>query len=289
MRDKQIAMSESELAEIGGRFFEYLGYNLYPEVVIPNFNGRPDYIGVKGSLVAAFEYKKSLGFNVLEQLTRWHSEYVQALNSEYMDESKKGIPHLLIAVTQKPNSHSSRSRLKQEIIDQYRLGHFEISKLASAYCHRRDRENIPDGQVYSYYESSYKLHQGGFEYELREITAPRIQTGSRRTAHRIALHLNPDMKIGQAGTSGAQGGYMTPFRRTMLKVKNVLERGGDWLMTDILEVVNNELGGHHYCSDTSARSGISKLIEELEIGTKVNEYPPKYRLFSRTLTPRKDT
>ena len=267
-------MTETEIALIIGMYFEQKGWDMYPEVVLPNFNGRPDYISVKQELCMVVECKTSLTYPVIEQLTRWHHEWNQAEESEYQSTDGKGIPHLLVAVTER--SSSLFPPLKKELMERYRIGYYTV-----------DRREYPKDWYSSHHkEGVFESHGhdggvcyfGDYQWTVSEKVVPKIQPGSRRTAHHIIEHLNHDMKQGIAGSSGALGEYMTPFKRTMSKVKTVLERGGDWHITKILEVINNELGGHHYCSDRSAYGGISKFITELGIGEKVSDYPPKYKI-----------
>lgn len=280
---KQIPMTEAELAEVAECFFASKGWDLYPEAVIPNFNGRPDHLGVKmKTLTAAFEYKRSLTYPVIEQLTRWHHEMTAAINSKYMDESTKAIPHLLLAVCQRGNNGTKFAPLKQELLERYRIGYYEISKVKGVRDFRRATRDLKDKEVFCEHDK-LQLWIGDCEYQFYEVIPPKIQAGSRQTAHNIIKHLNLDMKMGCAGTTGLSNAYMTPFKRTLRKVQTVLERGGEWHIDTILQVVNKELGGHHYCSDASAKNGICKFLEDQKIGIKVYDYSPTYILWTEAL------
>lgn len=278
MIEKQIPMTEEELADVAACFAQAKGWDLYPEVVLPNFGGRPDHIGLKSQeLVAAFEYKRSLTYPVIEQLTRWHHEMARAINSPHTDERHKGIPHLLIAVCQKPNSRQQFTDLKRALLTQYRLGYYEISKVKGFRDGRRATAELKDREVFTEL-GSLKLWIGDNEYQFYEEISPKIQAGSRRTAHNIIKHLNEDMKMGVAGLTGQADTYMTPFKRSMEKVRQVLERGGEWHVNKIIDCINSEMGGHHWGNDKSAKTGICNFIEKRGIAERARSYGPVYRL-----------
>lgn len=274
MKKKIPKMTETEIAHIVGMYFEQKGWNMFPEVVLPNFYGRPDYVSVKQELCMVIECKTSLTYPVIEQLTRWHHQWGQAEKSKYGTTDGMGIPHLLIAVTERSNSLFPP--LKKELMERYRIGYYTIER-----CEYRKEwysSLYKEGVFECYGHDGGVCYYGDYKWTVKEQVIPKIQHGSRQTAHHITKHLNEDMKQGVAGSSGSLGEYMTPFKRTMNKVKTVLERGGEWHISKILEVINTELGGHHYCSDSSASGGISKFITELGIGEKVSDYPPKYKI-----------
>lgn len=279
MANKQKKMQETEIAEVAQMFFEQRGWDMYPEVVLPNFNGRPDIVGEKMEKCLVVECKGSLTYPVLEQLTRWHHDWKSAEESEYRTTENRGIPHLLVAFTER--GKGSFPDLKKEILDRYRIGYYSI-----------EREAHPDKWLSDYYikqgrklgvfedhSCQYDMYYKNYRWIVREEISPKIQHGSRRSAHNILKHLNKDMKVGIAGSTGKDGAYMTPFKRTMNKVNTVLERGGVWHIQHIVEAINKDLGGHHYCSDSSAKGGISKFIIELKIGVKTCDYAPKYELY----------
>lgn len=265
MAEKKAKMLETEIAEIAQMFFEQLGWDMYPEVVIPNFNGRPDLVGEKMEMCAVVECKKSLTYPVLEQLSRWQLDWQSAEDCQYQTTEGKGIPHLLIAFTER--SRGGNSPLKQELLDRYRLGHYSVDREyhSDDAFHQWHREEDEIGR-FTNSAFIYTMQYKNYRWTVREEIAPKIQHGSRRSAHNILKHLNKDMKMGVAGATGKEGAYMTPFKRTMNKVQRVLERGGVWHIHNIVDVINKEMGGHHYSSDSAARRGVSKFIVELGMG-----------------------
>ena len=104
-KNKIPKLKETEIAEIAQMFFEQQGWDMFPEVVLPNFNGRPDLIGIKETLCSVVECKQSLTYPILEQLTRWHHDWNEAKESEFLNTDNKGIPHLLIAFTEHGSTH----------------------------------------------------------------------------------------------------------------------------------------------------------------------------------------
>ena len=81
--DKAIAMTEVEIAEVGQMFFEQKNWDLFPEVVLKGFNGRPDFIAKRHQLCAAIECKKTLSYPVIEQLTRWRHDRDERIGNKY--------------------------------------------------------------------------------------------------------------------------------------------------------------------------------------------------------------
>tara|TARA_Y100001956_G_scaffold78219_1_gene89664 strand:+ start:2005 stop:2946 length:942 start_codon:yes stop_codon:yes gene_type:complete len=273
---KQDKMQETEIAEIARRFFSQKGYKLYPEVTTDIFPGRPDWVAVKETICAVVECKSSLSYGVIEQLARWPI-YVGAMqDSEYVrNKDKYGIPHLLIAFTGEGGS-SRMADLKEEILKQYRIGYYVVKREPCDFeWYKRSsyRRGIKEGDFHSMCDTIHECFLDGFRYTVTERMSPRIQPGSRHTAHNIISQLNDDMMIGQAGAAGGQGTYMTPFKRTMVKVRDILAKGGEYHISEIITRLNNDFGGHHYSSDSSATSSLPALIEKLEVGVR-SETPP---------------
>ncbi len=259
-------LTEEEIAEVANVFFTQKGWNLFPEVVIPVFGGRPDLMGVKESLCMAIEAKASLTYPVLEQLTRWHRTVNEAKDSSYLDETQYGIPHLLVAVSAR--GKNSIQGLKADIIAQYRIGYYEISYEGTSW---RDQKDIPfDNHGYGDID--------GHRWRVHEVVSPKIQPGSRRSADKIMRHLQEDMKIGVAGSTGAKGAYMTPFKRTLNKAVKVLENRGECHISVMVDLINSRMGGHHYANDASAKAGIAKFLLQFDLATKPEEHMPVYRL-----------
>ncbi|GAB6264288.1 hypothetical protein [Photobacterium sp. R1] len=274
MSNKPLQMSEEEMARVGAIFFKAQGWELFPEVDIPIFPGRPDHVGLRGEMVSVIEYKKSLTYEVLEQLTRWHHHFEDASERH---ENQRGVPHLLIAVSQRLLRPRPFSRLKRDLMTRYRLGYYEIEKRLDIRHGRR--AEFPEGVVYKDHGHNYVFFNE-HRYELFENIPPRLQQHSRATANRIKQHLNQDMKMGTPGVTGQKNAYMSEFKRTMEKVRTVLERGGDWHIDTIIDVINSELDGHHYCSYSSAKSGITAFITKMNIGVKLYDNRPVYRLWT---------
>ena len=263
---KSRKVSEEELASVAECYFAAKGWDLYPEVVLDIMGGRADFIGKRNGLCMVAECKRALSYPVLEQLTRWHHEMASAIQSKYADESKKAIPHLMYAVVHRSGAITP---LKQEIIDRYRIGVLEISLEEHQGWSRNQKEGSFDDLGYGYVN--------GIRWRVHETFAPKIQHGSRRTAHRIIEKLDPDMKCGVPGSSGKCGDYMTPFKRTIRRATAVLDRGGDWHISLLVREINESLGGHHYSSDVVARNCISKFLVEQGIAERIDSSRPIFR------------
>ncbi|WP_196160976.1 hypothetical protein [Reinekea sp. G2M2-21] len=257
--------TEEELASAADRYFQSKAWSTYPEVVTPIFNGRPDLVCIKQQLVMVAEVKVSLTYPVIEQLTRWRHEMQKATTSAFQDETNKAIPHLLYAVVGKAGRLSD---LKHEILKQHRIGVLEITAEATPEWameyHQRDSRIDTFG--YSYFE--------GCRWRFNELLPARIQHGSRQTAHRIIEHLNPDMRCGSAGASGRKGGHMTPFRRTMNKVVEIINSKGELHISYIVEELNDRMGGHHYTSDKVASAQIAKFLVKLDLAKRIDSSRP---------------
>lgn len=262
-------LTEEELASAASVFFESKGWKLYPEVVLKSFGGRVDIVGVKQKLTAAIECKTTFSYPVLEQITRWRHEYQAALESEYADESIKGLPHLLYVVV---GHVGSLSLLKQEILQRHRIGLIEISVERGGGLYR---SNVKNEGVFD--DMGYAVI-GQDRWRVQEHIHPKIQVGSRRAAHNISSYLCEDMLEGSAGAPGSKGAYVTPFRRTINKAKRVLEGGGEFHIAKIIEIINKDMEGHHYINDASAKGGISKFLVEFGIAERVDDYRPVFTL-----------
>lgn len=263
MADK---FTEEEMAAVAESYFASKGWSVFPEVVIPHFGGRVDIMATKGALCAAIECKTNFSYTVLEQLIRWKYEYESYVNSEYADESVKGIPHLLYAVV---GGSRIVSDLKKEILQNNRIGLIHASVERDSGWRKKNKSSLFDDYGYAII--------GNDRWHFDEVISPKIQVGSRKTASRIVMHLNEDMKVGIAGSSGSKGAYMTPFKRTMNKAKSVIDRGGEWHISNIISVINSELSGHHYINDSSAKAQIAKFLVELEMAEKVYDMRPVFK------------
>lgn len=218
---------------------------------------------------------------MIEQLARWPIYVGEIKNSEYIkNKDKYGIPSLLIAFTGEGGSFRMAD-LKEAILRDYRIGYFVVKKEPDDFewvRERMARRGVKEGEFYTLCDTIYECYMNGFRYTVTERLAPKIQPGSRSTAHKIMEQLNDDMMIGNAGAVGGQGNYMTNFKRTMVKVRDVLAKGGEFHITEIISIVNKDMGGHHYCSDSSATSSLTGLIEKLEVGVRSKKAPYKFTL-----------
>lgn len=107
-------LKETEIAEVAKMYFEQRGWDLFPEVVLKGFSGRPDFIGKKHSLCSAIECKQTLSYPVIEQVTRWRHDRDECLERGYTSAGIKPIPHLLITFT--GGNNKPLALLKKEIL-----------------------------------------------------------------------------------------------------------------------------------------------------------------------------
>ncbi|MCG9657623.1 hypothetical protein [Vibrio mediterranei] len=263
----EVIKDEAEIADVAKVFLELNNWSLYPEVVIDLFNGRPDYVCVKNeSLCQVVECKKTLSYPVIEQLVRWQidAEKRKQWHSQGY-EHRIAIPHLLTAFVSRTNGRISD--LKQLILEQHRIGVFSIAKRPSI----RTLNKTDEPYFSTSSEDYWSLVWGDFEYTIRQEVAPKIQCGSRKTAHLIIESLDDDMRCAQAGVKGGETDYMTPFKRTMNRVRKVLSDGKERHIQHIIEDIR-PLGGHHYCSDKVAMSSIAKFLDKFEIAKRTKDY-----------------
>lgn len=259
--------SEAEIAEVAKVFLELNNWELYSEVVIDLFNGRPDYIGVKNkSLCQVIECKKTLSYPVIEQLSRWQidaekrREWIRAGS-----DARVAIPHLLTAFVARTSG--GVSGLKCHILSQFRIGVYSIEKREN--MRTRDRRTNPYFETCS--DQFWNLVWGEHEYNIREEIAPKIQVGSRRTAHQIIESLRDDMKNVKAGVTAGQTDYMTPFKRTMNRVEMLMADGKERHIQHIINEIK-PLGGHHYLNDKVAMARIAHFIDKFEMANRTRKH-----------------
>lgn len=261
-------LTEALLAKIIAVYFKQKGWDLFPEVVLQWFSGRPDYVGVKGELVSAIECKKSLSYEVFEQLFRWRHFFDNTAHLEAV----KGIPHLLIAATFRAKN-GQLSDFKAHLLKSNRFGYLSVSYDGPSF-----RNEGCALKIISQYDDHMSFTLDGHDWTVREEVSPKIQFGSRQTAARIINHLDQDMKRATAGVSGKVGAnYSTPFRRTLMKAVAVLEEHGECHIQHIVKHINQSHGGHHYSNDASARGSIAKFLREFQIAESVGGLP-KFKL-----------
>ena len=276
-------MKETEIAEIAKMYFEQRGWNLFPEVVLKGFSGRPDFVAKKQSLCGVIECKQTLSYPVIEQVTRWRHDRDESLDTGY-NVGIKPIPHLLITFT--GGNNKPLASLKKEILESHRIGFYEVNRnpypddyLRGNSYKPRNPYNAKAPELGRFYDRGFDSSHcqwKNFEWTVKEVVAPKLQEGSRKTADLILKQLNDDMKSAIAGASGREGSYMTPFKRTMAAVDHILKKGGKYHIVDIMNALHEDYGGHHYSSDRTARSSIPKFIVELGIGHKVCDAPPLF-------------
>ncbi|OEE38289.1 hypothetical protein A1QO_02610 [Vibrio genomosp. F10 str. ZF-129] len=259
--------NEAEIADVAKVFLELNGWYLYPEVVIDLFNGRPDYIGVKNSLCQTVECKKSLTYPLIEQLARWQIDADK--RKEWQEKSsiqrEIAIPHLLVAFVS--FSSARVSDLKKLLLKQYRIGVYSISKRMNL----RTLNRVETPYICSADCHFWTLVWGDYEYTIRLEVPPKIQHGSNATAHRIINSLNEDMRGAQSGVRSCDTNYMTPFKRTMNRVRKVLSDGKERHIQTIINDIR-PLGGHHYCSDQVASNSITKFIDKFDIAIRTKDH-----------------
>lgn len=260
-------LTEALLAKIVALYLKARGWDLYPEVVLSWFNGRPDYIGMKDSLVMAVECKKTLSYEVIEQLYKWRH-----LNKDaQIADSVKGIPHLLVAASFVTKG-SKLPELKAQMLKSNRFGYLTVRHEYESW------RDLAEGDIIHSYENQMSIVHDGHVWRVAEAVTAKIQPGSRLTASRVASQLDPDMKRATAGLSGKSGGnYSTPFRRTLMKAVAVLETRGSCHLQTIVDDINKLHGGHHLSTDASAKQSISKFLREFQIAEAANGYP-EFRL-----------
>lgn len=257
-------MTEAELAEVAKLYYERNGWNMFPEVCFQNFSGRPDWIGRKNNLAMVVECKLNLNFSVLEQLTRWCCSNWQKSNV-FDGKRNMGIPHVLVAFVTSWGDHSF---LKESIINEHGIGVIIVDKRFNRY------DDDGEGPVF---KKDGRLEWGKYYYSFYENKSPKIQPGSRKTAHRLLEHLNDDMKVATSGVKTGESLLITPFRRTMNRVYSVMKPNKSYHIEHLLQMIV-EHGGHHYSSDKNAANGIiAGLRREDRVENSV-DYGPWFKL-----------
>ncbi|MFY0990924.1 hypothetical protein [Halomonas sp. C05BenzN] len=228
------AMTETEIAAVADQWLRQHHWETYPEVVIETFPGRPDIIATRASICQVIECKRSLTLGVVEQASRWHW---------HSRPEQSGMPHLIWIVVQR--SRGRRNELLCHLIREFGLGLMTIEKTPALRFRYSDEEEVRPQE--------YRLHQ--------EI-CPRLQPGSRRAAKTLMAHLNPDMRIATPGARGGETTFMTPFKRTMAAIEQLMADGKEHHIDHILEWLNTR-GGHHYATDRSAKSALPAHLDRL--------------------------
>lgn len=241
-------MTEAEIAACVDQWLNTYHWETYPEVALKNRSKRPDIIACKSVWVHVIECKKSFGLPVMEQAFSWLSSH---------HNPKAGLPHMIsIAVK---CSGGRRSDFGLELIKKSGIGLIEIEKRAG-----------------------YKLGPPGEEdirepsYSLRIICEARLIPGSRHLGRVLRNQLNADTRMAVAGTPGNTGQYMTEWKRTMLRVEELMRKGGVYTTSEIVSYLDGT-GGHHWCNKSSALSGINASLTRLHYGKDEYAYGNSHR------------
>lgn len=253
-RADEESITEQEIALLVQRFLESTGSNVFPEVALRLFSGRPDLISTRNGVCSVFECKTRLTFGLVAQATAWHRA----------QERDCGMPHLIWLVVGSTRSRSSYAEdgLLWQVIGQHSLGVLEVHKRPRVICSGGAQgENI-----------FMPL------YTLRIIRCARVQPGSRKSAHLIISKLNPDSKIATPGSRGGQTLYMTDFKRTTIKMAILMRDGQPRSLQDIVRTISTR-GGHHYSSDASAIAALRQHMGRLGY-QKIEGVPVRYSLSS---------
>ena len=273
--------NEEEVANVTSILFKHWNYDLYPEVDIDIFQGRPDFVGLKGkSVCAVIECKLKLSHDVLAQVCRWHMEkdYYQK-DSWYKENpypARQAVPNYLWVATSDSRS-GKMCDIKEYLLCKFGIGWIDF-KVVDEVPENRTPEDWwsprgykPDSvDKYSDEDYGYIFH-GNRRYEYRVVRSPRIQEGSRRTSHYIIDRLLPEMKQATAGTTGGKTNYITPFKITLMRCEEILKESDKPLSpADLCEKIR-EKGGHHYSKDTTFKQSIGGWLVQKDIAEKVED------------------
>jgi hypothetical protein len=263
-------MTEKEICEVGEIWFKQKGWDLFPEVVLNNFGGRPDFVATKGRVCAVIEAKTSLSFPLIEQLTRWTSTWQDHEDSKWCDSSECGMPHYMYCLT--GGTGGSLRGLKKHLFKDFRLGWIHVELVEDYDGFDTTWEDIKSKR---HMWGGYTLEEGVVnsrgdlllnkkQYKVTEIVEPRVQPLGRKLAHNIIGQLQEDMKQAVAGVTGSEGNYMTPFKRTLNRAYETIKNSElKSLHPDEILAGVEKLGGHHYASDRGFKNSIGGWLLEM--------------------------
>ncbi|MBF84587.1 MAG: hypothetical protein CL489_08945 [Acidobacteria bacterium] len=220
--------NEEELAAYFQNYLESKGFDCYPEVVFDIFSGRPDIVAVKNNKIYVFECKMNFGLNVVTQTFRWFNRYKPSY----------GFPDYIYAVTPYKKSASRRNELLDSVMKQNGIGHIMVGDP------RVGRAKMFDGSTHFY------------EKDIHSVLDAKPQRKGQEYGKVLIEQLYDDMKDANAGTTGTE--IMTPFKRTMNRVKEIMQDGVARTPKDMLPLIE-KIGGHHYSSNSSFYSQVRKL------------------------------
>lgn len=232
-----VEMAETEIAACVALWLKSHNWETYPEVVLRNRSKRPDLIAAKGQWVHVIECKKSLGLPVAEQAMSWLSSH---------HNPAAGLPHL-ISVAVQWKSSVRRSGFLLELLQRSGIGLIEVEKrpaLRAAYT--EESEIIRPCRYYVFVRNE-----------------PGIIPGSRHLGKVLHAQLNIDTRIALAGSPGGSGQYMTEWKRTMLRVEELMKSGK---LKSTSEIISHlyQTGGYHWCNKGSAFNGINTSLTRLK-------------------------
>lgn len=222
-------MTEAEIAACVDQWLTYYQWEVYPEVQLKNHAKRPDLVAIKSNFVHVIECKKSLGLPVMEQAFSWFSEW---------HSDKAGMPHMITIAVRRNNS--------------YRRSDFACGLLKS--------KGI--GLIEVYKTPQRKLGFDEFigpSYELTVVLDAKIVPGSRTLGKVLREQVKPDTRIAVPGTPGGKTQFMTDWKRTMLKIEALMRDGQERTTSEIVNWLLHN-GGYHWCSKSSAMSGVNSSM-----------------------------
>lgn len=221
--------SEIELAELVCKWLIDNGWEVYKEVHTPG--GDIDIVAVMGEVVWAIECKLTLNHKLLEQalMRKPHAHYVSV-----------AVPH----------KDGRRDYVTTYFLRQHGLGLIDVGR------GREYRIRYTTGEI-------AREHHCGIEEKIK----PRVQRSPlERTKHakkitRLKASLTEAHKSLIAGAPG--GGQLTPYKVTIMRLREYLARVGKASIREIVEEVS-----HHYWSPSAARAGIARAMLNFEEGFK---------------------
>ncbi|MGJ8518345.1 hypothetical protein [Carnimonas bestiolae] len=257
---QQDRISEQEIGWAMNQWLNREGWETYPEVVLSQFPGRPDLVGVRRGVCMVVECKRTLTFQVIEQAARWHF---------HSRPEQSGMPHLVWIAC-------GRSRQRRSDLIYWLLHHFGIGLIEV------DRE--PDRR----WARIKTLHEGDderglFRYSIQHCAPAFVQPGSRQMARRLISQLNHDMRIARPGARSGDTHYMTPFKRSIALIIDLLDSHPDneYHIEHIVDYLNKN-GGHHYVSEASAKTSLTNHLDRLGF-PRARKYGPWFK--AKPLTP----
>lgn len=231
--------NEEELATYFQNYLEDNGFDCYPEVVFDRFGGRPDIVAVKDEKVYVFECKMNFGLSVVTQAYRWFSHY----NASY------GFPDYIYTVTPYKKSSKRRNDLLDDVMREHGIGHIMVG-------------DPRVGRMWTFDGSNHF-----YDRDIHSVLDAKQQKLGQKNSVILVEQLYDDMKESNAGTTGAE--IMTPFKRTMNRVKEVMKDGVARAPKDMIPLIE-EIGGHHYGSNSSFYAQVRKLyhLADLKVTQK---------------------